>query len=243
MTEKENTWNNDPCCRPNPESSGSFVKVHLWLGLSGGWDSGPGSCMWHLRIHGKDHLNDPPPEKSPRDANAASMNAVTRNSCTAGDHVFPDSSMLDFSLDMVPSKHKFCTVAVLMLNCCLSMSDSLAWSGVVWTVSVLYLLLLFATGSFLQKSAKLFFRRRHQRKDPGMSQSHNDLVYLESSTTMEQASRTATLSRMLSRKSKSKSKANGCTSMGDPHAWPSHSPSPQSLPQLPSSPPPQSCTS
>uniref|UniRef100_A0AAQ4QML8 C2 calcium dependent domain containing 2 n=1 Tax=Gasterosteus aculeatus aculeatus TaxID=481459 RepID=A0AAQ4QML8_GASAC len=65
-------------------------------------------------------------------------------------------------------------------------------------------------GSFLQKSAKLFFRRRHQRKEPGMSQSHNDLVYLE------QASRTPTLSRMLSRKSKSK--ANGATSVGDPCA-------------------------
>ncbi|KAM6912040.1 C2 domain-containing protein 2 [Lycodopsis pacificus] len=73
-------------------------------------------------------------------------------------------------------------------------------------------------GSFLQKSAKLFFRRRHQRKDPGMSQSHNDLVYLESPAAVEQASRTATLSRMLSRKSKNKSKANGATSMGEPPA-------------------------
>ncbi|AWP00477.1 putative C2 domain-containing protein 2 [Scophthalmus maximus] len=73
-------------------------------------------------------------------------------------------------------------------------------------------------GSFLQKSAKLFFRRRHQRKDPGMSQSHNDLVYLESPAAVERASRTATLSRMLSRKSKNKSKANGSTSAGEPHA-------------------------
>ncbi|KAG7224461.1 hypothetical protein INR49_015059 [Caranx melampygus] len=72
-------------------------------------------------------------------------------------------------------------------------------------------------GSFLQKSAKLFFRRRHQRKDPGMSQSHNDLVYLESPAAVERASRTATLSRMLNRKSKSKSKPNGSTSMGEPH--------------------------
>ncbi|KAM9348748.1 C2 domain-containing protein 2 [Symphorus nematophorus] len=72
-------------------------------------------------------------------------------------------------------------------------------------------------GSFLQKSAKLFFRRRHQRKDPGMSQSHNDLVYLESPAAVERASRTATLSRMLTRKIK-KSKANGSTSMGEPHA-------------------------
>ncbi|XP_031166548.1 C2 domain-containing protein 2 isoform X1 [Sander lucioperca] len=73
-------------------------------------------------------------------------------------------------------------------------------------------------GSFLQKGAKLFFRRRHQRKDPGMSQSHNDLVYLESPAAVERASRTATLSRMLNRKSKNKSKANGSTSMGEPHA-------------------------
>ncbi|XP_072230839.1 C2 domain-containing protein 2 [Leuresthes tenuis] len=73
-------------------------------------------------------------------------------------------------------------------------------------------------GSFLQKSAKLFFRRRHQRKEPGMSQSHNDLVYLESPAGVERASRTATLSRMLSRKKKSKNKANGSTSMGEPHA-------------------------
>ncbi|XP_038565038.1 C2 domain-containing protein 2 [Micropterus salmoides] len=73
-------------------------------------------------------------------------------------------------------------------------------------------------GSFLQKSAKLFFRRRHQRKDPGMSQSHNDLVYLESPAAVERASRTATLSRMLNRKSKNKGKANGSTSIGEPHA-------------------------
>ncbi|CAL1573936.1 unnamed protein product [Knipowitschia caucasica] len=76
-------------------------------------------------------------------------------------------------------------------------------------------------GSFLQKGARLFFRRRHQRKEPGMSQSHNDLVYLDSPTSVERASRTATLSRMLSRKSKPKCKANGSTSTGDtgePHA-------------------------
>ncbi|XP_037544066.1 C2 domain-containing protein 2 [Nematolebias whitei] len=73
-------------------------------------------------------------------------------------------------------------------------------------------------GSFLHKSAKLFFRRRHQRKEPGMSQSHNDLVYLESSAAVERASRTATLSRMLGRKSKSKSKANGSTLTGEQHS-------------------------
>ncbi|XP_041864325.1 C2 domain-containing protein 2 [Melanotaenia boesemani] len=72
-------------------------------------------------------------------------------------------------------------------------------------------------GTFLQKSAKLFFRRRHQRKDPGMSQSHNDLVYLESPAAVERASRTATISRMLSRKNKNKGKANGSTSTGEPH--------------------------
>uniref|UniRef100_A0A3B3VR29 C2 calcium dependent domain containing 2 n=1 Tax=Poecilia latipinna TaxID=48699 RepID=A0A3B3VR29_9TELE len=75
-------------------------------------------------------------------------------------------------------------------------------------------------GSFLQKSAKLFFRRRHQRKEPGMSQSHNDLVYLESPAAVEWSSRTATLSRMLVRKSKSsknKSKANGSTPSGELH--------------------------
>lgn len=119
------------------------------------------------------------------------------------------------------------------------------WVVSLWHYPRLRLLpfLFFATGSFLQKSAKLFFRRRHQRKDPGMSQSHNDLVYLESPAAVERASRTATLSRMLNRKSKSKSKANGSTSVGEPHAWPPtvpRSPWPQSLPlQLPSSPPPQ----
>lgn len=73
-------------------------------------------------------------------------------------------------------------------------------------------------GSFLQKGARLFFRRRHQRKEPGMSQSHNDLVYLESPASVERASRTATISRLLSRKNRHKSKANGSTSTGQPHA-------------------------
>lgn len=72
------------------------------------------------------------------------------------------------------------------------------------------------TGSFLRKSAKLFFRRRRQHKDPGMSQSHNDLVYLESPAAVERANRTATLGRVLTRKSKNKSKANGATSVGLP---------------------------
>lgn len=65
-----------------------------------------------------------------------------------------------------------------------------------------------------------------------MSQSHNDLVYLESPAAVERASHTATLSRMLHRKTKNKSKPNGSTSIGEPHAW---SPPPQSLPHwLPS---------
>ncbi|KAJ8266650.1 hypothetical protein GJAV_G00133040 [Gymnothorax javanicus] len=76
-------------------------------------------------------------------------------------------------------------------------------------------------GSFLHKSAKLFFRRRHQRKDPGMSQSHNDLVYLEHPTGVDkERGRAATLSRMLSRKLLNKSfrsKANGSAAT-DPHA-------------------------
>lgn len=71
-------------------------------------------------------------------------------------------------------------------------------------------------GSFLRKSARLFFRRRRQHKDPGMSQSHNDLVYLESPAAVERANRTATLGRVLTRKSKNKSKANGATSVGLP---------------------------
>uniref|UniRef100_A0A4W5NHA9 C2 calcium dependent domain containing 2 n=1 Tax=Hucho hucho TaxID=62062 RepID=A0A4W5NHA9_9TELE len=50
-------------------------------------------------------------------------------------------------------------------------------------------------GGFLQKSAKLFFRRRRQCKDPGMSQSHNDLVYLEQPVTVDREKRTATFSQ------------------------------------------------
>ncbi|XP_057177693.1 C2 domain-containing protein 2 [Triplophysa rosa] len=69
-------------------------------------------------------------------------------------------------------------------------------------------------GGFLHKSAKLFFRRRHQRKEPGMSQSHNDLQYLENpevSMMGDREKRTATFRRIINRKllPKSKSKANG----------------------------------
>ncbi|KAG7282645.1 hypothetical protein CRUP_017571 [Coryphaenoides rupestris] len=71
--------------------------------------------------------------------------------------------------------------------------------------------------SFLQKSAKLFFRRRHQRKEPGMSQSHNDLVYLEHPAAVDRARRTATLSRMRSKlMPKHRSKANGTTTLPPP---------------------------
>ncbi|KAL2094349.1 hypothetical protein ACEWY4_009068 [Coilia grayii] len=74
-------------------------------------------------------------------------------------------------------------------------------------------------GSFLHKGAKLFFRRRHQRKDPGMSQSHNDLVYLEqpeqanAAAAGERQRRTATLRRIINRKllhRAPKSQGNGC---------------------------------
>nr|XP_014347198.1 PREDICTED: C2 domain-containing protein 2 [Latimeria chalumnae] len=64
---------------------------------------------------------------------------------------------------------------------------------------------------FLRKSAKLFFRRRHQQKDPGMSQSHNDLMYLQHPVPVEKERKGSTLTRILSKKliPKSKSKLNG----------------------------------
>ncbi|CAK7319148.1 C2 domain-containing protein 2 [Vulpes lagopus] len=66
-------------------------------------------------------------------------------------------------------------------------------------------------GGILRKGAKLFFRRRHQQKDPGMSQSHNDLVFLQQP---EGARRKGvTLTRILNRKllsrHRSKSAVNG----------------------------------
>nr|XP_042715100.1 C2 domain-containing protein 2 [Chrysemys picta bellii] len=71
-------------------------------------------------------------------------------------------------------------------------------------------------GGILKKSAKLFFRRRHHQKDPGMSQSHNDLVYLQQPTSDETRRKGATLTRILHKKilskNKSKNKLNG-TSM------------------------------
>ncbi|NXL87716.1 C2CD2 protein, partial [Alectura lathami] len=70
-------------------------------------------------------------------------------------------------------------------------------------------------GGILKKSAKLFFRRRHQQKDPGMSQSHNDLVYLQQPLSEDTRKKGGTLSRILSRrllaKNKSKSKLNGAS--------------------------------
>ncbi|OCT91309.1 C2 domain-containing protein 2 isoform X2 [Xenopus laevis] len=63
-------------------------------------------------------------------------------------------------------------------------------------------------GGFLKKGAKLFFRRRHQQKEPGMSQSQNDLVYLETPRSVEHPKKGATLSRLLHRKrSKNKGKS------------------------------------
>ncbi|ELW53208.1 C2 domain-containing protein 2 [Tupaia chinensis] len=53
-------------------------------------------------------------------------------------------------------------------------------------------------GGILRKGAKLFFRRRHQQKDPGMSQSHNDLVFLQQPEGARRKG--ATLTRILNRK-------------------------------------------
>nr|XP_060496988.1 C2 domain-containing protein 2 [Panthera onca] len=78
-------------------------------------------------------------------------------------------------------------------------------------------------GGILRKGAKLFFRRRHQQKDPGMSQSHNDLVFLQQP---EGARRKGvTLTRILNKKllsrHRSKSAMNGApadpTAGGLPH--------------------------
>lgn len=61
-------------------------------------------------------------------------------------------------------------------------------------------------GSFLHKGARLFFRRRQQRKEPGMSQSHNDLQYLAQA----EEKRSATFKHLNLRKlHKHKSKTNG----------------------------------
>ncbi|XP_047419682.1 C2 domain-containing protein 2 isoform X1 [Sciurus carolinensis] len=53
-------------------------------------------------------------------------------------------------------------------------------------------------GGILRRGAKLFFRRRHPQKEPGMSQSHNDLLFLQR---QEGAPRKgATLTRLLNKK-------------------------------------------
>ncbi|NWY36777.1 C2CD2 protein, partial [Sylvia atricapilla] len=74
-------------------------------------------------------------------------------------------------------------------------------------------------GGILKKSAKLFFRRQHHQKDPGMSQSHNDLVFLQQPLAEEGRKKGGTLSRILSKKllsrNKSKSKLNGAS--GEPY--------------------------
>ncbi|NXD24072.1 C2CD2 protein, partial [Spelaeornis formosus] len=74
-------------------------------------------------------------------------------------------------------------------------------------------------GGILKKSAKLFFRRQHHQKDPGMSQSHNDLVFLQQPLSEESRKKGGTLSRILSKKllsrNKSKSKLNGAS--GEPY--------------------------
>ncbi|KAJ7320593.1 hypothetical protein JRQ81_020104 [Phrynocephalus forsythii] len=68
-------------------------------------------------------------------------------------------------------------------------------------------------GGLLKKSAKLFFLRRHHQKDPGMSQSHNDLTYLQQPTSDGSPRKGGTLTRILNKKitfkSKSKNKLNG----------------------------------
>ncbi|KAL7983626.1 hypothetical protein Chor_000502 [Crotalus horridus] len=70
----------------------------------------------------------------------------------------------------------------------------------------------------LKKSAKLFFLRRHHKKDPGMSQSHNDLSYLQQPRSDGTQKKGGTLTRILNKKTifKSKTKLNG-SSVG-PHA-------------------------
>lgn len=68
-------------------------------------------------------------------------------------------------------------------------------------------------GGIFKKSAKLFFLRRHHQKDPGMSQSHNDLIYLQQPTSDSPPKKGGTLTRILNKKiiskSKSRNKMNG----------------------------------
>uniref|UniRef100_A0A8C6Y0U3 C2 calcium dependent domain containing 2 n=1 Tax=Naja naja TaxID=35670 RepID=A0A8C6Y0U3_NAJNA len=66
--------------------------------------------------------------------------------------------------------------------------------------------------------SSLFFLRRHHKKDPGMSQSHNDLSYLQQPRSDGTQKKGGTLTRILNKKTifKSKTKLNG-SSVG-PHA-------------------------
>ncbi|XP_015998923.2 C2 domain-containing protein 2 [Rousettus aegyptiacus] len=66
-------------------------------------------------------------------------------------------------------------------------------------------------GGLLRRGAKLFFRRRQQQKDPGLSQSHNDLVFLQQPEGARRKG--ATLTRLLNKRllsrHRSKSAVNG----------------------------------
>ncbi|XP_077198881.1 C2 domain-containing protein 2 [Paroedura picta] len=68
-------------------------------------------------------------------------------------------------------------------------------------------------GGIFKKGARLFFLQRHHQKDPGMSQSHNDLIYLQQPTSDGNRRKGGTLTRILNKKilskSKSKNKLNG----------------------------------
>lgn len=71
-------------------------------------------------------------------------------------------------------------------------------------------------GGILRKGAKLFFRRRHQQKDPSLSQSHNDLVFLQQPEGPRRKG--VTLSRILNKKllSRHRSKISMNGVPGDP---------------------------
>ncbi|XP_067897339.1 C2 domain-containing protein 2 isoform X2 [Heterodontus francisci] len=67
-------------------------------------------------------------------------------------------------------------------------------------------------GGFMRSGAKFFFRRRRHQKEPGMSQSHNDLVYLEQPTPLEKERKSARMHiKRLFPKSKNKAKFNSST--------------------------------
>ncbi|XP_048396241.2 C2 domain-containing protein 2 [Stegostoma tigrinum] len=67
-------------------------------------------------------------------------------------------------------------------------------------------------GGFMRSGAKFFFRRRRHQKEPGMSQSHNDLVYLEQPMPLEKERKsTRKQIKRLFPKSKSKTKFNSPT--------------------------------